>query len=168
MYDGGSSQPGDIEKHCKAWEGRFLRTGSVGGFAKVKTSETALGLNEAAGQASQPGAAAAAAGPPTADGGGGTASQPCQPGAAAAAAGHLAADGGGGTGAVGPLAADGCGGGGIDAKAIELAHKTSAIQAQIGQLEQRNGFLEKPIQTPNFKFAPLMNYLNRCALSLPN
>ena len=28
--DGGSSQPGGIEKHSKAWEGRFLRKGSVG------------------------------------------------------------------------------------------------------------------------------------------
>ena len=66
-HDGGSSQPGDIEKHFEIWEGRFLRTGSVGDTAKVKTFETALKLNQAASQASQPGPAAAAAGPPTAD-----------------------------------------------------------------------------------------------------
>ena len=41
------------------------------GAAKVKTFETALGLNRAASQASQPGPAAAAAGPLAADGGGG-------------------------------------------------------------------------------------------------
>ena len=69
--DGGSSQPGDIEKHFKVCECRFLRTGSVGGAAKVKTFETALGLNQAASQASQLGPATDAAGPPTADGGGG-------------------------------------------------------------------------------------------------
>ena len=73
--DGGSSQPGDIEKHFKAWEGRFLRTGSLGGAEKVKTSETALGLNQAASQAYQPGPAAAAAGLPAADDGGGTDAQ---------------------------------------------------------------------------------------------
>ena len=39
--DGGSCQPGDIEKHSKAWEGRFLCTGSVGGAAKIKTIKTA-------------------------------------------------------------------------------------------------------------------------------
>ena len=69
---GGSSQPRDIEKHFEVWEGKVLRTGSVRGAAKVKTFETALGLNQAASQAPQPGPAAAAAGPPGADGGGGT------------------------------------------------------------------------------------------------
>ena len=70
--DGSSSQPGDIEKHFEVWEGKALRAGSVRGAAKVNTPETALGLNRAASQASQPGPAASAAGPPTADGGGGT------------------------------------------------------------------------------------------------
>ena len=37
--DGGSSQPGGVEKHFVVWEGRFLRTGSVGGAAKVKIFE---------------------------------------------------------------------------------------------------------------------------------
>ena len=71
MRDGsGSSQPGDIEKHFEVWEGKVLRTGSVRGAEKVKTFESALGLNQATNRASQPGPAAAAAGPPTADGGG--------------------------------------------------------------------------------------------------
>ena len=69
--DGGSSQPEDIEKHFKAREGRVLRTGSVRGGAKVKTFETALGLNQAVCRASQPGPTAAAAGPPADCGGGG-------------------------------------------------------------------------------------------------
>ena len=69
--DGGSSQPGDIEKHSEVWEGKVLRTGSVRGAAKVKAIETALGLNRASSQASQSGPAAAAAGTPAADGGGG-------------------------------------------------------------------------------------------------
>ena len=68
--DGGSSQPGDIEKHVKVWEGKVLRTGSVRGAEKAITFETAFGLNQATSQASQRGPAAAAAGPP-ADGGGG-------------------------------------------------------------------------------------------------
>ena len=46
-------------------------TGSVGGAAEVITLETALGLNQAASQDSQPVPAAAAAGPPAADGGSG-------------------------------------------------------------------------------------------------
>ena len=41
------------------------------GAAKVKSFESALGLNQAASQASQPGPAAAAAGPPATVGGGG-------------------------------------------------------------------------------------------------
>ena len=68
---GGSSQPGDIEKHLEVWEGRSLRTGSAVGAAKVKTFETALGLNQDVSQASRPGPAAAAVGLPAADGGGG-------------------------------------------------------------------------------------------------
>ena len=68
---GGSSQPVDIERHCEVWESKVLRTGSLRGSAKLKTLETALGLNQAVSQASQPRPAAAAAGPPTADGGGG-------------------------------------------------------------------------------------------------
>ena len=70
--DGGSSQPGGIEKHFEVWEGRFLRTGFVGGAAEVKSFEAVLELNQAANQAFQPGPAAAAAEPPAADGGGGT------------------------------------------------------------------------------------------------
>ena len=75
--DGGSSQPGDIEKHFEVWEGKVLRKSSVRGAAKAITSYTALGLKETASQVSQPGPAAAggggtyAAGPPGADGGGG-------------------------------------------------------------------------------------------------
>ena len=88
--------------------------------------ETALGLNQAASQASQPGPTAAAAGPPSADGGGGT-----------------------------------------DAQAIDLTLKISAMEAQIEQLEQRNGILQESIQTPNSKFASLINYLDQCASSLP-
>ena len=105
-HDGGSSQPGDIEKHFEVWEGRFLHTSSVGDAAKFKTFETALGLIQAASQASQLGPAAAAAGPPAADGGGG-----------------------GSTDAAGPPAADGCGrgGAGTDAQVIELARVISAI-----------------------------------------
>ena len=96
--DGSSSEPGDIEKHFKAWEGRFLRTSSVGDAAVVKSFETAFGLNQSASQASQPGPAAAAAGPPAANGGGG-----------------------GGTDAAGPSAADGRGrgGAGTGAQVIE-------------------------------------------------
>ena len=37
---GGSSQPGDIEKHFKVCEGKVVRTGFVRGAAKVKTFET--------------------------------------------------------------------------------------------------------------------------------
>ena len=69
-HGGGSSQPGDIEKHFEVSEGRLLRTGSFGDAAKAKTFETALGLNQAASQASQSGPAAAAAGNPAVDGGG--------------------------------------------------------------------------------------------------
>ena len=69
--DGGSSQPGDIEKHLKTWEGKALRTGSVRGAAEVKTFKTALGLNQATSKASQPGPSAAADG----SGGGGTDAQ---------------------------------------------------------------------------------------------
>ena len=69
--DCGSSQPGDIEKHYEVWEGKVHRTGSVRGAAKVKTFETALGLNRASSKAPRPGPAAAAAGSPAADGGGG-------------------------------------------------------------------------------------------------
>ena len=121
---GGSSQPGDIGKHFDVWEGRFLRTGSVGDDAKVITFETALGLNQAASQDYQPGPAAAATGPPAADG-----------------------DGGGGTDAVGPPAADGRGrgGAGTDAQVIELTRKISAMETEIEQLEQRNGILEESI-----------------------
>ena len=72
---GGSSQPGDIEKHFIVWEGKALRTGSVCGAAKVKIFETALGLNQATSPGFQPGPAAAAAVPPSADGGGGTDAQ---------------------------------------------------------------------------------------------
>ena len=69
-HNGGSSQPGDIEKQFEVWEGRFLRTSSVGDAAKFKTSETALRLSQAASQASQSGPDAAAAEPLAADGGG--------------------------------------------------------------------------------------------------
>ena len=47
------------------------RKGPVRGAAVVKFFETAMGLNQAASQASQLGPAAAAAGPPAVDGGGG-------------------------------------------------------------------------------------------------
>ena len=114
--------------------------------------ETALGLNQGVNQAPQSGAAAAAAKPFTADGGCGTASQASQPGAAAAAAGPLAADGGGGT----------------DPKAIELARKISAMEAQIEQLEQRNAILEVSIRTPNSEFASAISTLKQCAPSLTN
>ena len=53
--------------------------------------------------------------------------------------GPAAADGGGCTDAAGPPAADGGGGGGTDAQVIELTRKTSAMEAQIEQLEQRYG-----------------------------
>ena len=141
--DGSSSQPGDIEKHFEVWEGKVLRSGSVRGAAKVKTFETALGLNQAASQASQPGPAAATAGPP-------------------------AADGGGGTDAAGPPAADGGGGGGTDTQVIELVRKISAMEAQIEKLEQRNGILEKSTLTPNSKYAPVMNNLKQRASSSQN
>ena len=136
--DGGSSQSADIEKHSEVWEGRILRTGSVGDAAKVKTLESALGLNQAASQAPQPGNAAAAAGHPAADGGGG----------------------GGGTDAAGPPTADGDGrgGAGTDAQVIELTRKIPAMEAQIEQLEQRNGILERAIQNQNSKFASAMYY----------
>ena len=61
--DGGSSQPGDIEKHFEVWEGKVLRTGSVRGAAKVKTFETALGLYQASSRASKPGPAGTDASP---------------------------------------------------------------------------------------------------------
>ena len=140
---GGSSQPGDIERHFEVWEGKVLRTGSVRGDEKVKTFETAFGLNQAASQASQPGPAAAAAGPPT-------------------------ADGGGGIDAAGPPAADGGGGGATDALVIELTRKISAIEAQIEQLEQRNGILCESIKTFNSLFASVVNFLKQCASSLSN
>ena len=61
-----------------AWEGKVVRKGSVRGAAKATTFETALGLDQAASRAPQPGPPAAdgggctdAAGPPAADGGGG-------------------------------------------------------------------------------------------------
>ena len=102
----------DIEDHCKAWEGRFLRPGYVFDVLKF---ETALGLIQGASQASQLGAAAAATRLPAADGGGGNssegASQASQPGAAAAATGPSAADCGGGTAS---------GGGGTGAQVIVL------------------------------------------------
>ena len=107
-YGGGSCQPGDIEKHYKVWKGRVLRTGSVDSPTAL---ETALGLNQTASQTSQPGAAAAAAGPPFADGGSGI-------------------DG------AGPPTADGGGGGGTDAQAIEFKRKTSAMETQIEQLNK--------------------------------
>ena len=102
--DGGSSQPGDIEKHFGVWEYMVPQTGSVRGAAKAKKIKTALGLNQASSRASQPGPADAAAGPP-------------------------AADGGGGTEAAGPPAVDGGGGGGTDAQVIELTCKISAMKA---------------------------------------
>ena len=110
------------------------------GAAKVNTFEIALGLNQAESQASQPGPAAAAAGPP-------------------------AADGGGGTDAAGPPAADGGGGGGTDAQVIELTRKISAMEAQIEELEQRNGILEEYMKTSNSKYASV---INSGASSLPN
>ena len=139
--DGGSSQPGVIER--QVWEGKLLRTGSVGGAAKTKKYETALGFNPAVSQASQPGPAAAAAGP-------------------------LAADGFGGTDAAGPPAADGGGGGGTDAQVIELTRKISAMVAQITHLEQRNGYIEESILTFNSKFTSVMNCFEKCASFLPN
>ena len=130
-HNGGSSQPGDIEKQFEVWEGRFLRTSSVGDAAKFKTSETALRLSQAASQASQSGPDAAAAEP-------------------------LAADGGG------------RGGAGTDAQVIELARKTSAMEAYIEKLEQRNRILEESTRSLNPKFASVMNYLKQRASSLPN
>ena len=120
---------------CKVWEGRFLRTGSVGDTTKTRAFKAALGLRKAASQASQPGLAAIAAEHPSADGGGG-----------------------GGTGASRPPAADGGvdgGGAGIEALVIELTRKISAMKAKTEKLEQRNGILEESIQNPNSKFASL-------------
>ena len=68
-------------------------------------TKAALGLNQAASQAPEPGPAAAECG--------------------------------GCTDAAGPPAADGGGGGGTNAQVIELTRKTSAIEAQIEQLEQK-------------------------------
>ena len=140
-HGGGSSQPGDTEKHFKTWEGRFLSTGSVGDNAKVKTFETALGLNQAASRAPQPGLFAAAAGSPATDIG----------------------SGGGGTDAAGSPAA-GCGGrggAGNDAQVTELARKISAMEAQIEKLEHRNGILEDSIRSRNSKLA--YQVLKQCA-----
>ena len=50
--------------------------------------------------------------------------------------------------AVGPPAADGGGGGGTDAQVNELTRKISAMEAQIEQLEQRNGVLEETFKPP--------------------
>ena len=69
------------------------------------------------------------------------ASQAPQPGPAAA-------DGGGCTDAAGPRTANGGGGGGTDAQVNELARKISAMEAQIEQLEQRNGVLEENFKLP--------------------
>ena len=74
----------------------------MGGASEANTFETALGLNQAASRASQPGPAAAAAGPPAADRG------DC-------------------TDAAGPPVADGSGG--TDAQVIELAREISAMEA---------------------------------------
>ena len=86
------------------------------GAAKAKKIETALGHNQAASHAPQPGPAAA--------------------------------DCGGGTDAAGPPAADGGGGAGTDAQVIELTRKITAMEAQIEELEQRNGILEENLQIP--------------------
>ena len=51
--------------------------------------------------------------------------------------GPAAADGGGCTDAAGPPAADDGGGSGTDAQVIEFTRKTSAMEAQIEQLEQK-------------------------------
>ena len=51
--------------------------------------------------------------------------------------GPAAADCGSVTDAAGPPAADGGGGGGTDAQVINLTRKTSAMEAQIEQLEQK-------------------------------
>ena len=143
-HDSGSSQPGDIGKHFEVWEGRFLRTGSVSDAAQVKTFETALGPNQVASQAFQPGLVAAAAGPPAADGGGGV------------------------TDAAGPPTADGGGRGGADtdAQVTELTRKISAMETQIKQLEQRNGILDESIRIPDSKISSAMNYSKQCNLSL--
>ena len=69
------------------------------------------------------------------------ASQAPQPGPAAA-------DGGGCIEAAGHPAADGGGGGGTDAQVIELTRKTSAMEAQIEQLEQSNRILEENLKLP--------------------
>ena len=106
----------------------------MGGASEAKTFETSLGLNQTASQVSQPGPAAATAGPP-------------------------AAEYGGGTDAAGPTFAGKGSGGGTSAQVIELTHKISAMEAQIEQLEQRNEILTEYIRTPNSKFASVMNYL---------
>ena len=83
-------------------------------------------------------------------------SQVPQPGPAAA--------GGGGTDAAGPPAADGGGGGGgTDAQVVELTRNYSLMEAQVEELEQRNGILEESIQTPNFKVSFVMNFVKQCA-----
>ena len=153
-----------IEDHCKAWTGKFLRTGYV---LDIQKFETALGLSQCASQAFHPGAAAAATGPPAADGGGGNsgASQAFQPGAAAAATGPPAADCGGGTAS---------GGGCTDAQVIELTTKISALEAKIEQLEQRNALeakieqleqrntnLEDSLRGLNSTFSSVLTYFNK-------
>ena len=143
---GGSSQSGDIDKHVRVWTGMPLPTGSVRSADKVESFEAALRLNQGASQASQPGTAAAAAGPPAADGGDGT-----------GAAGSPAADGGGGTAS---------GGGGTDVQVIELTRNIPAMEAPIEQLEQRNASLEALLQTLNSKFPSPLNYFKQCASSL--
>ena len=66
--------------------------------------------------------------------------------------GPAAADGGGCTDAAGPLAADGGGSGSTDAQVIELTRKITAMEAQIEELEQRNGIIKDNFKTltPNF------------------
>ena len=146
--DDGSGQLGDIEKHIQIWVGRFLRTGPVSGAQQVERFEAVLRLRQGASKASQPGAVAAAAGPPAADGGGGT-----------GAAGSPAADGGSGTAS---------GGGAPEPRDIEFTRKISALKAKIEQLEERNANLEDSLQSLDFKFSSLLAHFKHFASSLPS
>ena len=146
--DGGSGELGDIEKHIQIWEGRFLPTGPVRVSKQVERFEAALRLRQGASKASQPGAAAAAAGPPAADGGGGT-----------GAAGSPAADGGSGTAS---------GGGAPEPRDIELTRKISALEAKIEQLEERNANLEDSLRSPDSKLSSPLAHFKQFASSPPS
>ena len=107
---------GDLKKRNHNWGGKRLRPGPVLTSELVESFEALMRPRQGALKASQPGAAAAAAGPPAADGGGGT-----------GAAGSPAADGGSGTAS---------GGGAPEPRDIEFARKISALEAKIEQLEK--------------------------------